>query len=333
MRAHLLLGVAALTLGACKLDRDPGPAADQAQMTAGAPFELGLAPAFGALPPAEPMPVLYAPQPVAYDYWNDAYDMNQAYYNQPPSYFNYAGATPMVWGQPQQPQSLTSTLTNFAISRVVEALVGGGQREYFYQPGAADPYFIRDPQYAYAVDDGRLVALYDPYGRLLPEQMLMQQAPVAGRYFLRADNLRDAALAAALQPLAPEVWTRQRAMWIDQLDDNDGWRSTWIPGADRSPVAIQRLAEVRARKEARDNAHARWKAELAATRPTGKGPKVAKVDRDDDRGGPKADKGRDAKDPQRDDKPKADKRADNDKPKGGKDKGGKGNDKGNGKNG
>ena len=85
MRAYLLLGVAALTLGACKLDRDPGPAADQAQLTAGAPFDLLLAPAYADLPPAQPLPVYYAPQPVAYDYWNDAYDMNQAYYNQPPA--------------------------------------------------------------------------------------------------------------------------------------------------------------------------------------------------------------------------------------------------------
>ena len=97
MRAYLLLGVAALSLGACKLDREP-TAADQAELTAGAPFDLLLAPAYADLPPAQPLPVYYAPQPVAYDYWNDAYDMNQTYYNQPPSYFNYAGATPLVWG-------------------------------------------------------------------------------------------------------------------------------------------------------------------------------------------------------------------------------------------
>ena len=137
--------------------------------------------------------------------------------------------------------------------------------------------------------------------------------------------LRDAALVAALQPLAPEVWTRQRAVWVDQLDDNDGWRSTWIPGASRSPVAVRRLAEVRARKEDRDAVHARWKAELAATRPTDKGPKLARIDRGDDRGARKADKGHDAR-PMK----KAD-------AKGGKDKGDRGGndggDKGNGKKG
>lgn len=352
MRAYLLLGVAALSLGACKPDRDTTPAADQAAMTAGAPFDILLAPAYADLPPApEPVPVLYAPQPVAYDYWNDAYDMNQAYYDQPPSYYNYAGATPLVWTQPyQQPQqqSLTDTLTNFAITRIVEALVGGGQREYYYQPGNEYPYFVRDPQYAYAIDDGRLVALYDPYGRVQPQPMLMQQAPVVSRYLYRADNLYDAALAAALQPLAPDVWRTQRVVLLDDLDDNEGWRSTWIPGANRSPVAIQRLAEVRARKEARDEAHAAWKAQLMASRPKGKALKFVNVERDDrktvrvgkdddDRGGPNADRA-DKRDPKPQKRAEVSqgqaKRVEADKPKGGNDrKGDDGGGKGNGKGG
>ena len=314
MRAYLLLGVAALSLGACKLDRTP-QGQDQAEMTAGAPFDILLAPAYADLPPAPaPVPVYYAPQPVAYDYWNDAYDMNQAYYNQPPSYFNYSGATPLVWTQPypQQQTGLTDTLTNFAITRIVEALVGGGQREYYYQPGYEYPYFIRDPQYAYAFDDGRLVSVYDPYGRVLGEPVLMQQAPVVSRYLYRADNLYEAALVTALQPLTRDVWDTQRVVLVRDIDDNDGWRSTWIPGANRSPVAIQRLAEVRARKELRDEAHAAFKARLKANRPKDlkfvnlddndrKTVRIARVDRDNDRkvvrvdraddkrGGPKAD--------------------------------------------
>lgn len=275
MRAYLLVGVAALSLGGCKLDRDPAPAADQATLTAGAPFDILLAPAYADLPPAPTtVPVYYAPQPIAYDYWNDAYDMNQAYYDQPPAYYNYAGATPMVWTQPYgqpygQSTGLADTLTNFAITRIVEALVGGGQREYFYQPGYQYPYFVRDPQYAYAFDDGRLVSVYDPYGRVLPQQMLIQQAPVVSRYLYRADNLYEAALASTLTPLAPDVWRTQRVLLIDDMDKNDGWRSTWAPGANRSPVAVQRLAEVRARKAIRDEEHAAWKARLEASRPRG----------------------------------------------------------------
>lgn len=261
MRAYLLLGVAALSLGACKLDRTPDAAGtDTAQLTAGAPFELGLAPSFDALPYADPVPVSYAPQPVAYDYWNDAYEMNQTYYNQPPAYFNHGGATPLVWAQP------APTGGNL-VTRIVEGLIGGGQREYFYQPGYDQPFFVRDPQYAYALDDGRLAMVYDPYGRPLAETLLMQQAPTVARYLRRADSLRDAALVTVLQPLAPDVWSAQRTVLVRSLDDNDGWRKTWIPGANRSPVAIQRLAEVRARKEARDEAHAAWKASRRIGKP------------------------------------------------------------------
>jgi len=261
MRVHLLLGVAALTLGACKLDRTPD-ASDQVQMTAGAPFQLGLAPSFDSLPYAEPVPVSYAPQPVAYDYWNDAYTANQTYYDQPPAYYDYGGATPLVWAQPpaQNTGGLGSTIQNALITRIVEALVGGGQREYYYQPGQEDPYFVRDPRYAYAFDDGRLAAVYDPYGQPLAEQLVLQQAPYAGRYLLRADTLRDAAIATALRPLTNEVWTVQRTALVRDINRNEGWNTTWIPGANRSPVAIQRLAEVRARKEVRDEAHAAWKA-------------------------------------------------------------------------
>lgn len=273
MRAYLLLGVAALSLGACKLDRTPD-VADNVQLTAGEPFQLGLAPAYEALPFAQPAPVYYAPQPVAYDYWNDAYAANQSYYDQPPAYMNYGGATPLVWTQPAA-QPTTQGLANTLITRIVEALVGGGQREYYYQPGQADPYFVRDPQYAYAFDDGRLAAVYDPYGVPLAEQLVMQQAPYAGRYLLRADTLRDAAVATALRQLTPDVWTVQRTALVRDIDRNDGWKNTWVPGANRSPVAVQRLAEVRARKALRDEDHAAWKAQKAQSKSESKAFKAA----------------------------------------------------------
>lgn len=316
MRAYLLIGVAALSLAACQPE-----ASDQADLTAGPPIELGLAPAWNQLPAADPVPVYYAPEPVAYDYWNDAYDMNQSYYEQPPSYYNYGGATPLVWGQQpqQQPQSLTGTLTNLAVSRIVEALVGGGQREYFYRPGYEDPFFIRDPNYAYALDDGRLVAAYDPYGRLLGEPVLVQQAPIVGRYMVRADDLRAAAIRTPLQLFTDDDWRGQQVFLANRMED-EGWRRTWAPGANRSPVAIRRLAEVRARKELRDDAHAAWKAELK------KAPKVVGGHRHADKGhADKADRGKDDRGKPDKGKDKGQKRADNnpgkgkDNNKGGKD--------------
>ncbi|HEX6860570.1 MAG TPA: hypothetical protein VF138_10285 [Caulobacteraceae bacterium] len=261
MKKFLLLGACALALGACKLEKTP-QAGDQAELSAGAPFALMLAPAYEALPPApRSVPVAYAPAPVAQQYWDDAYLTSADYYNQPPSYFNYAGATPLVWNAPNANGDL--------VTRIVEAVVGGGLREYFYDQGSDNPYFVRDPQYAYAYDDaGRLVAVYDPYGRPLSQSLAMQRVPYASRYLLRADNLRDAAVQAALVRLAPDVWQTQRTLLVRDLDDNDterAWRTWWeAPGDNRSPVAVQRLAEVRARKAARDAAHDRWLADKQA---------------------------------------------------------------------
>jgi hypothetical protein len=252
MRTYLLMGVAALSLTACKLDRSP-TAPGNAQFSAAAPFDLGLAPGYDALPYAQSLPVSYAPQPVAQGYWDQAYSQGQTYYDQPPGYFPYLGATPLVWGQGDM------------ITRIVEALVGGGQREYYYQPGSDYPFFVRDPQYAYAYDDRQLVAMYDPYGRPLQETIVYERAPIAARYLTRAETLYDVASRTGVRPLTPKVWTIERDR-LARDTDNDGWKRWWTPGDNRSPVATQRLAEVRARKAERDLAHDEWKAKAAADR-------------------------------------------------------------------
>lgn len=245
MRTYLILGAAALALAACKLDRSPTAAP---QFAAAAPFDLGLAPGYDALPAAaQPIPVAYAPQPVAQNYWNDAYSLGQTYYDQPPSYFPYYGATPLVWNQGD------------AISRIVEALVDGGQREYYYQPGAAYPFFVRDPQYAYAYDDGQLISVYDPAGQALPLTVVEQRAPIAAAYLTRAQTLYDVASRTNPRPLTPKVWSVERER-LAQKVENPAWKSWWTPGENRSPVAVERLAQVRERKIARDLAHDEWKA-------------------------------------------------------------------------
>jgi len=251
MRTYLMLGAVALSLAACKLDRSPTAAP---QFAAAAPFDLGLAPGYDALPVAgQPIPVAYAPPPVAQNYWNDAYSLGQAYYDQPPSYFPYYGATPLVWNQGD------------AITRIVEALVGGGQREYYYQPGAAYPFFVRDPRYAYAYDDRQLVAVYDPYGQPLAETLVMQQAPIASRYLTRAVTLYDVATRTAPRRLTQKVWVVERER-LSRDVDKQPWKEWWTPGANRSPVATQRLAEVAQRKAARDLAHDQWKARAVQLR-------------------------------------------------------------------
>lgn len=318
MRRILLIGAAAMALAACNPEQPQ-------QVAAGDPASFALLYAPATLQPAaQPVPVYYAPQPVAQQYWDDAYLMNHDYYNQPPAYFNYAGATPLVWTQqPIQQQSLGDTLKDIAITRIVEALVGGGTREYYYQPGYEQPFFVRDPQYAYAYDpDGRLIALYDPYGAPLQQPILVQQAPLAASYLMRADNLRDAALAATLQALAPDVWTTQRAVLVSDFDDVDDerarvWKTWWTePGDNRSPVAVQRLAEVRARKAARDAAHDEWKEDKAFAKAEMKSEKWDHKDRGGE--GPKAKAGKSDNDRSVGGKPdKADKVDKPDKAKGG----------------
>lgn len=251
MKTYLMLGAATLALAACKLDRSPTAAP---QFAAAAPFDLGLAPGYDALPMAsQAIPVAYAPQPVAQNYWNDAYSMGQAYYDQPPAYFPYNGATPLVWNQGDM------------ITRIVEALVGGGQREYYYQPGAAYPFFVRDPRYAYAYDDRQLVAVYDPYGQPLAETFVLQQAPIATRYLTRAETLYDVAHRTNPRPLTQKVWTVERERLARDVDKQP-WKQWWTPGSNRSPVATQRLAEVAQRKAARDLAHDEWKAKAVQAR-------------------------------------------------------------------
>lgn len=252
MRTCLMLGAAALALTACKLDRKPAPL-EPVQFTAGAPFDLGLAPGFDALPMSQPLPVAYAPAPAAQTYWNDAYSAGQSYYDQPPAYFPYNGATPLVWNQGD------------VITRIVEALAGGGQREYYYQPGYDQPFFVRDPQYAYAYDQGRLVAVYDPYGRPLRETIVYERVPYATRYLTRAQTLYDVARRTTVRPLTQRVWTVERERLTRDVK-NDGWKRWWTPGDNRSPVAIRRLAEVRARKAERDLAHDEWKARAVRER-------------------------------------------------------------------
>src|SRR3546814_13319776 len=43
--------------------------------------------------------------------------------------------------------------------------IDDGYRTYYYQPGAAEPYFIRDPYYGYGYSGGTIAVIYGPDGR------------------------------------------------------------------------------------------------------------------------------------------------------------------------
>jgi len=179
------------------------------------------APVAAALPPAPPAPVEAAPPPVQrYQYVDRAAAVSSSLANVPPNYaVDYQGAKPWVWRAPN------------GAYRVVET-IPGGQRTYFYSPGARAPYLVRDPQYTYAFDNGRLAVVYGPAGQALPAAVAARQAAIAGRYFQRAQWLHDAAMNSRKEAASAADWrahqaamAAQQAAWDRDRRQNADWRA------------------------------------------------------------------------------------------------------------
>src|SRR6185437_4670763 len=146
--------------------------------------------------------------------------------------FDYDGTTPWAW-QGDDGYEFAEP-------------VGGGYRYYYYRPGAAWPFLIRDGAYAYGFDGPQLVVVYDG-GRLLPRADIDRRADIAGRYLARSQGILDASRQAGRRGVAAANWA-----------------------AARSEIAAQRaqLSAARSREsawQAYDQAHAaqatRWTAE------------------------------------------------------------------------
>lgn len=160
------------------------------------------APTGSALPPAPPAMIGSLADPdQGYAYADQAYAMASALGDAPPDYeFDYVGGeSPWVWQGDDQ--SL----------RIAEPLPDGGERYYYYQPGADAPYLIADPDYSYGFDNGVLVVVYDRSGHRLPPDMMRRQAGLAGRYFYRARDLYTAARQRQRQAVAENNWSARRA--------------------------------------------------------------------------------------------------------------------------
>lgn len=186
------------------------------------------APAANALPPAPPAPVTPPPTPAAsYSYVARAQAFNNGLANAPPQYaVEYQGARPWYW-----------RAQNGAY-RVAEP-TPQGDRYYYFEPGADRPFLVRDPQYAYGYDNGRLVVVYDANGRPLPSAVAARQAELAGRYLARARGLYAAAQQERHQAAYAANWNarqgqlaRQQAEWSRQQQRNGDWRA-W---RDQHPV-------------------------------------------------------------------------------------------------
>ena len=85
----------------------------------------------------------------------------------PPDYgFDHYGVQPWAWR------------TGDGYYRLVEPIYGGN-RYYYYAPGADRPFLVRDPWFSYGYRDDRLVALYDRDGRAMDERAARRQRKAA----------------------------------------------------------------------------------------------------------------------------------------------------------
>lgn len=225
--APVVFALTGLALGACQrgaqnAESQPMTAAPAAALplATAAPPPIAAAPPADALPPPS-RPVRYAPRPPRerYQYINDAYAMSDAFGSAPPDYaVDYEGTRPWVWR------------SDNGAYRVVERLPNG-ERDYYYKPGADQPYFISDPNYSYAYDNGEFVAAYDRRGAALPDYAARERAGYAARYMDRAHAMHRAALnqprqsayAADWRERAPD-FQQQRQQWAEESQQDADWR-------------------------------------------------------------------------------------------------------------
>jgi hypothetical protein len=220
--------LASLALAGCKpagqqaASSAPPPLAALPLATSDAP-PIAPAPSASALPPAPRATIgRLADTRDRYAYADRAYAMNSGFGDAPPDYtFDYGdGERPWVWRGDDNSM------------RVAEPLSDGGDRYYYYEPGADAPYLVRDPEYSYGYANGALVVIYDSRGRALPPNYLDRRADVAGRFLVRARAIRQASERQRREAVAQARWAeRRRAMEADreqwtasQAADQD-WRA------------------------------------------------------------------------------------------------------------
>ncbi|MDB5481044.1 MAG: hypothetical protein JWO83_2097 [Caulobacteraceae bacterium] len=198
------------------------------------------APAANALPQAPPAPVYRLQSREArYRYVARAEEYNNGFSDSPPDYaVDYGGARPWYW-----------RAQNGAY-RVVEP-TPEGDRYYYYEPGADQPFLVRDPQYTYGYDNGQLAVVYDAYGRPMPDYTVSGQAYQAGRYLARARALYEAAQRDRHEAAYASYWQagqndlmRQQQEWAREQQRNADWQA-WQSQNAPNAYAWQQEANVR----------------------------------------------------------------------------------------
>ncbi len=240
IRLQLVLGasLAALTLQACGKSAPTGTAAVTSPPPGAMPLDssgLPPPPAPATLAPAPPAPIAYVKAPTQrYRYVDRAAALNGAFADSPPDYaVDYDGSQPWIWR------------ARDGSRRVVEH-TADGDRYYYYDPGADEPYLVRGPDYTYAYDQGRLAVVYDSRGRALDDAQAEARAEMAGEYLARARQLyyaadherHEAAEAAEWQQRREAQFAQERQWEADQQNDAD-WRAWHDQNAYAPPVYAQ----------------------------------------------------------------------------------------------
>ena len=197
-----LMAAAAIAAGgglvACQRAK-PQVAALPLEMGAAAP--MGEAPAPGGLPPAPPARIAtLTDYRNAYAYPDQAWAMSWAFGDSPPDYAFYdEGVTPWVWVADDDSECLAEP-------------VPGGERYYYFEPGAYTPFYVQDPSYGYGFQNGRLVAIYARGGREVAPSADPAAAATAGQYLARGRLLRQASASQPHQAVAAANWNARRGL-------------------------------------------------------------------------------------------------------------------------
>jgi len=198
-------------LGACNKG-EPGPSPSDSgsdaltappaalPLSTTTPAQQASAPPVTAHPGGSTVPL--APQAArgdAYGYLDRAYYQEDAVEDAPPDYtFDDGGVRPWTW-------------TSGDGARVISEPVAGGYRTYYYDDGSDTPYLVRDPQYAYAYDNGALVSVFTLAG--VPVDLAPGSPPLqyAGRYLVRGHALWQGSNSDPHQAVNAYAWSDRRA--------------------------------------------------------------------------------------------------------------------------
>jgi hypothetical protein len=194
--------------------------------------------------------------PAAYDSYalaERAHAFDRVAYRAAPSYgFRYGDEEPWAW----------RTADDYSL---YAEPYDDGYRSYYYAPGGYYPYFIRDDDYGYGYGpNGVLVAVYDSYGELLPEDRLYALAALAGVYLLRASAIREYALDDRYRIAISEDYWSARApryyetqqVWYTAPERQPLWQE-WRSGHERDVAQFLPRGDVRRWSKGDDRA---WKA-------------------------------------------------------------------------